>query len=395
MAFSLACDAGKTILRIEGADANVTFKDVYDAGAASVAVDGGGTEDVDFFITEYVEDIYYEILKGIEFGDGTNTLIFNSIKESVYFVDAATWQIAANSTLNIGEIDEAYGTDGSYWSFNYASDYDESPPIHNSSASLGIYSSQIHNRNTTRFYCVGGTLTIRNSIYNSISSQTGGYLALGSGATIDIKGLYCNSVSIGIRMGAVPVAADDMWFHDCGTGVSYYVTDTSVQVKNVKFTDNTTKAIAGNSGAELILVDLDEHLDAGVLTISSDGASIIEQYGIDIEVLDSEYVPIENASVKHWISESTDGGTTWGVYTYVAEYITDSDGLTGIQDFNYAVFEDIAETRTDYQHKIEITASGQNKQIFNNIRPDGCTMPAQFQPARGIFFHGNRNRMAF
>ena len=63
MAFSLACDAGKTTLRIEGEDNNVTWNDVTNAGAGSVAVDGGGTEDPSFFVTEHVAGAVYQILK--------------------------------------------------------------------------------------------------------------------------------------------------------------------------------------------------------------------------------------------------------------------------------------------------------------------------------------------
>ena len=58
MAFSLACDAGKTTLRIEGADSNVTWNDIVNAGFGSVAVDGGGTEDPHTFVRPANQNYY-------------------------------------------------------------------------------------------------------------------------------------------------------------------------------------------------------------------------------------------------------------------------------------------------------------------------------------------------
>jgi len=398
MAFSLTCDAGKTTLRIEGADTGVSFADVYDEGAASVAVDGGGTEDVDFFITEYIEDVYYEILKNIEFGDGTNTFTFSSTNESVYFVTDASWQVQANATLTIGELDGNYTTKGAFWSVDFRGYGAYTRPINSATAVFELYGSSFYHRSTggtadDRMWMVNGHVTMKNSIIGSHGPTSEGAFSMHSGATVSMEDVYISNC-VGIYLAGTPELFRGIWVHNCLRGIISYVYGT-IRASDCKSTEGYF-AHSAVTGTVLEMVNPSEHLTTDSITIGSGDDPIIREVRvIDAEVLDQESRPIEGAVIKHWISESSDGGTTWGAYSYVDTYTTDADGLTGEQDFYWAEWETTSENETQYQHRLEITAAGQSKQVLNNIRPNGSSLPMQFQPPAGIFFHGSRTRMAF
>lgn len=398
MAFSLACDTDKTVLRIEGADTGVTWADVYDEGAASVAIDGGGTEDVDFFVTEYIEDVYYEILKGIQFGDDSNTLTFVSKNESVYFVDDAAMSITNNATLTIGDIDNAYGGDGAYWSIDYEGYYSGTPMFNDANAVLNIYGSQLFMRqgasSNRRLFFYAGTLNIVNAIIGSNSANSWAVLYISANCAWTMHDVYINN-SKGIIIFSPPEASSGLWFHNCADGL----TDTfegTVRIDRPIFTGTGNAATVGVTGTIFELSNLEDHLTVGDFVLGTGtNPTIKELYTVDIEVLDQENVPIEGAAVKHWISASTDGGSTWGAYSYVNAYATDADGLTGDQDYYWAQWVSSAKTETLYRHRLEITASGQSKQVLNNMRLNGGTLPAQYQPIPGVFFHGSRTRISF
>ncbi len=166
MAFSLACDAGKTTLRIEGEDSNVTWNDVTNAGAGSVAVDGGGTEDPSFFITEHVANAVYQILKNVQFGDGTDELTFNSQNEMVYFDDDKSFTIKNNATLQLGEIADSYCIKGSCWAWGIGTTVIASG---SSNAVCNIYGSTILYRGFGPAGMVtfsGGTVNFCNSTFH-------------------------------------------------------------------------------------------------------------------------------------------------------------------------------------------------------------------------------------
>ena len=132
MAFSLACDAGKTTLRIEGTDNNVTWNDVVNAGAGSVAVDGGGTD----LYPDWVNGQVYAAGDQVEFTDsgvtklyftlsgGTSSSVDGPAKDTgVYWqpYDPVTAACQSNSILLI--------TDGASTSFTpSSSNFSGGPP---------------------------------------------------------------------------------------------------------------------------------------------------------------------------------------------------------------------------------------------------------------------------
>lgn len=398
MAFSLACDSGKTTLRIEGTDTDVLWDDVVNAGAGSVAVDGGGTEDPSFFVTEYIVDTYYTILKNIEFGDGTNTLSFLSKAEAVYYNDDCSWQVQANATLNIGDIYEDYGQDGTYWNFDFEAYWGGTPLLANSVyATLNISGSLFYHRggdsDNDRMYIPNGTVSIVNSLLGSNVATSFGVFYFGTNSTWSMEDVYISNC-YGVYVDSAPVSLVDVWFHNCNAGIYDYVAGT-VRVNNLGFSDGRIAIISG-TGTILEFANPKEHFTAADFYIATgDDPTIKEVYETDLLIQDSESNGIEGATVEHLISSSTDGGTTWGAYSYVDTYTTDSDGLTGEQDYYYAQWVTSAETETLYQHRLEVSAPGHNSFTINNIRPDDESLSLQFQKDRGIFYHGSRRRISF
>jgi len=162
MAFDLACPADLSVLRIEGADADVRWSEVVDH-AGGVDKDGGGTEPVSTFVTEVVEDAVYKILKNVQFGDGANSLTFKSLNEMVYFDDAKTFTIKSSATLQLGDLQGDWGVDGSMWSFGPSANVDLIASGQ-TTAAFNCYASQIHLRTVQTVSFRDGDLDIRNSI---------------------------------------------------------------------------------------------------------------------------------------------------------------------------------------------------------------------------------------
>lgn len=68
-------------------------------------------------IEERVEDAVYYIAAAIDFGNGSTTTYFESVKEAVYFADSCYPSTKNYAYLYVGEADGDYSGYGSYWSF--------------------------------------------------------------------------------------------------------------------------------------------------------------------------------------------------------------------------------------------------------------------------------------
>lgn len=402
MAFSLACDAGKTTLRIEGTDTDVTFDDVYSEGAGSVDVDGGGTEDVDFFITEYIAEIYYVIKKNIIFGDESNILTFNSANESIYWNDECGFHIADNSTLNIGTITDGYASAGASWSYLFQGGSSSNPVMTNYNATCNIAGSVMHARgmvgsSSWRIYFNYGTIKFINSIFSSIAAESYGMVKLGHALTSSIvEGVYFTN-SRGLALNAAPDILTDVWFNNT-RGIDY-ASGQTIRITNMKWSNVVDLSVIANSNSTLEFVNPVEHVIPEELFFwPFDNATIKarELYTSDVLVTDSDNVPIENAVVIHSIASSIDGGSSWGDYVYVNTYTTDINGLTGENDYDYEQWAGSNLITTVYRHRLEIVASGSPDVVVDNIRPAQDFINVQIAvPAFGIFFHGSRKRISY
>jgi hypothetical protein len=406
MAFSLACDAGETILRIIGADTDVTWAKVFAEGDASVAKDGGGTADVSDWVTECLVSSHYIITKSVWMGDSTNALVFNSQLEHVYFDDDIFFRIRATTTLNLGYANpEGYGINGSFWSFTWASDWDEDPIFYGTGGKLNIYASQWHNRGSGRQYWVTSTVVIKNTIISSFADNSLGRVYPTTGCDWSMEDVFFYHIR-GIQVGNVqPTLAKGLWFNECNNAITN-ANDIEITMDDCNFTGGSTPIVCSSTNDRpnasiLNLTNPGDGLPITQATIWHGGGGEEQTnliYTPDYLVLDQDGQPIEGATVKHYISESHEAYLdpfVWEPYYYLNEYTTDADGLTGEQEYIHENWIGDAEDQTSYKHRLVITAPGQDRMVLDDLRPIRRNYTAQFLPPKGIFYHGGRTRISF
>jgi hypothetical protein len=356
MAFSLACDAGKTTLRIEGTDSNVTWNDVANAGAGSVAVDGGGTEDPSFFVTEHVANRVYQILKNVQFGDGSNALIFYSRNEMVYFDDNQLFTIKSSATLQLGEITDSYSINGACWSWEEDGNI---IGIGVPNASFKIYGSMMHYRGsgTVRFY--GGVIDFRNStFYADIVESAVLNLAAGIDSLI-LKHLYINNWQNWIIQ-KTPDAIVGVWIHYTEQGISFYKSCTA---EDLLITHGSITKIC-TSVLGTIIADLVNSQWTPVqsdLYIGNATSVISAKYTCDIHVLDKDGNDLEGVIVT---CEDKDNNQVFSVQT-------GADGKIAQQTITYKKWEGTSETETEYSpHKFIFSKNGYTLLVMENVTVD-------------------------
>lgn len=355
MAFSLACDAGKTILRIEGTDSDVTWYDVANAGAGSVAVDGGGTEDPSFFVTEHVANAMYQILKNIQFGDGTNTLVFYSKSEAVYFDDGCTFTIKSEATLQLGELYGDWGIKGASWSIGHSAIMDA---IVNgqSSARFKCYSSSIHIRSSYRIDFEDGNIDIRNSILSAVSNDSAGcyyYFQPGINNLVLRKVFLTNTY--GASIGKVPDSIQDVHSHRSAIG---FVTIAAVTIDGMLLTSSNPQ-VKNNGHVTINLRNPESNITTKQITYS-DGI-IQEQYSCDVHVTDKDGSNLEGVTIT---CEDKDSSQVFSVQT-------GADGKIAQQTITYKKWEGTDETETEYSpHKFTFSKNGYTLLVMENVTVD-------------------------
>jgi hypothetical protein len=357
MAFSLACDTGKTTLRIEGIDGDVTFNDVANAGAGSVAVDGGGTEDPSFFVTEHVANDLYQILKNIQFGDGTNALTFYSKNEMVYFDDDQTFTIKSNATLQLGEIAGDYCINGASWSWEEGGDIIASGET---TAICYIYDSRIHYRGTGRLGFIDGTIDFRNSIFSNFA-RTGSnsfYIA----ATVDnviLKNIYFSNW----RQFALynsPDTCEGLWIHYTDYALWFNVSAATLFEPGVTDEGLFQVRVAGIDQT-IILKNPQFTLLQNKLNILQATSKIVSQFTCDIHVVDKDGANLQGVTVL--CEDEAD--------SQVFSVSTGADGKIAQQTITYKKWEGTAETETEYSpHKFTFSKNGYTLLVMKNVTVD-------------------------
>jgi len=364
MAFSLACDAGKTTLRIEGEDNNVTWNDVANAGTGSVAVDGGGTEDPSFFVTEHIANAVYQVLKNIRFGDDSNALTFKSVNECVYFDDGCVWMIANYATFQLGVLVGDYGYDGSYWSFAPGSDYIMISSSH-PNANFKVYASIVKNRGCYHYVTGGGTFQLRDAImeftYDPIM-ETGSFWHI-RGGTLDFKrSLFCNTFQFILRPLMV-LNFIDVHINHAFYGIKHFVVGTPIDMTIENFDCSSVeyyKAIEQNA-ATLTFHNPKVTIIQSDVLILNEGGVIKVTYSCDIHVVDKEGNNLEGVTVT---CEDKNSNQVFSVQT-------GADGKIAQQTIDYKKWEGTDETETEYSpHKFTFSKNGYTLLVMENVTVD-------------------------
>lgn len=355
MAFSLACDAGKTTLRIEGTDSNVTWNAVANAGAGSVAVDGGGTEDPSFFVTEHVANAIYQILKNVRFGDGTNALIFYSKKEMVYFDDGRTFTIKDNATLQLGEIAGDYCIKGACWSWGQSGYIiaDSNP-----NAVCNIYGSQMMSRLSSGYiYFKNGTIDFRNSTFMNVSKTSGLYIAP-EVDNVTFKDLYiCNYAAFYCYK--TPDICEGLWIHYTTNGFTCGVSVTLFEPRITNETSNQIYLLYEDK--TVTLQNPQFTLLKNRLVITGASSKILSQFTCDIHVVDKDGKDLEGVTVT---CEDKNSDQVFSVQT-------GADGKIAQQTLTYKGWEGTDETETEYSpHKFTFSKNGYILLVMENVTVD-------------------------
>jgi len=359
MAFSLACDAGKTTLRIEGTDNNVTWNDVANAGAGSVAVDGGGTEDPSFFVTEHVANAVYRVLKNIQFGDGSNALTFYSKKEMVYFDDDQSFTIKDNATLQLGEIAGDYCINGACWSWE-ESDYVIAAG--NPNAAYKIYGSTMHYRGAGQINFYDGTIDFRNSQFHA-DNRVDAKLNFGSGLdSLTLKHLYIDNWDYWQAV-KTPDVMENVWLHYPTYGFRFYSAGETT-VGDCLITDdaNVKVVLAGFLAAQTVnFINPRWNLVQSDVSITRADSVLYWKYSCNIHVVDKDGNNLSGVAIT---CEDKDSNQVFSVQT-------GADGKIAQQIITYKKWEGTGETETEYNpHKFIFSKNGYTLLVMENVTVD-------------------------
>lgn len=355
MAFSLACDAGKTTLRIEGVDSDVTWNDVANAGAGSVAVDGGGTEDPSFFVTEHIANGMYQILKNIQFGDDSNALTFYSKNEMVYFDDDKIFVIKNFATLQLGEIAGDYCINGADWSWEQ-----DGYLMNAGNAILNVYGSKMSFRGSGYVNMDAGAVDFRNSVFIDVN-KTGIFFLMSYYFDIILKDVYfANWSSFLCYM--PPDTCEGLWIHYAGTGFVYNVIDSTITLLEPRITDQTVRQVQLISATSTLIFKNPLFIPIRAqLMINEATGKIVSQFTCDIHVVDKDGGNLEGVTVT---CEDKDSNQVFSVQT-------GADGKITQQTITYKKWEGTSETETEYSpHKFIFSKNGYTLLVMENVTVD-------------------------
>jgi hypothetical protein len=258
-----------------------------------------------------------------------------------------------SATTNIGEASGDWSINGSRW--------DLSPDVssgfaYQSSSTINIYSSQIHNRGDAYIQFNYGTATTLNSIFSSTGTNRRG-IVTGSDAITTFKSVYnCNSE--GPYFVNSPVI-ENFHSHTNIYGLRFVI---PITVKDMYFTNNGTDLRCLDARGQLQLISKRGTTSPSV-NISADGAWAQEQYPCNITVKNYAGTLLDGVEV---LCEDEADATVWTTTT------GDTDtGKIDEQIIIYKQWIDAADTLTTYSpHKFTFSKAGYETLILENITVD-------------------------
>ncbi|GAG31412.1 unnamed protein product, partial [marine sediment metagenome] len=149
----------------------ITTLDCSDEAAGSGNVWGDGnltvTQDIWGVIWDYGNG-QYKIDSHLDFGNGSTTSYFKSELEMVYFATGTDPIVTASANLRLGEKDNDWGRNGSFWSYGPSG----GRTIMNGAGSWSMYASHFHIRTSSnQIYLKYGDVEILNSINSGIEHR--------------------------------------------------------------------------------------------------------------------------------------------------------------------------------------------------------------------------------
>ena len=325
------------------------------AGGGTVWADGyvAVTQDIWGVIWDYGNSSQYQIDCDFYVGNGSTSTYFSSPNDSAYFADNMLYRTYGSATTNIGEASGDWSINGSRW--------DLSPDVssgfaYQSSSTINIYSSQIHNRGDSYIQFNYGTATTLNSIFSSTGTNRRG-IVTGSDAITTFKSVYnCNSE--GPYFVNSPVI-ENFHSHTNIYGLRFVI---PITVKDMYFTNNGTDLRCLDARGQLQLISKRGTTSPSV-NISADGAWAQEQYPCNITVKNYAGTLLDGVEV---LCEDEADATVWTTTT------GDTDtGKIDEQIIIYKQWIDAADTLTTYSpHKFTFSKAGYKTLVKENITVD-------------------------
>ncbi len=289
---TLETNAAADILRItDGTSGNpVTWNDVWEwgagGGAGLVPKDGGGDARVDTFITEVVADAVYTIEDDIWFGNaGGDATYFQSKNEMVYFADDKIISIKSNATLELGDLSNNYGIEGSYWSLSPAANL--TIIAGGITGTFYLYDSTLRSRNKDFWFTAGTIAVNKGKLIFDIATEKP--IFFGGVTSLSVNGLYV--VGNVFYLSLTPTEFDNVHIHNSTQGL---LTRGNVTVPNLLVT-NANPDQCNTEATTLNLKNPEFH--PTIVSINAAAGIIIEQYTCNIHVVDNNGDGLANTDI--------------------------------------------------------------------------------------------------
>ena len=210
----------------------------------------------------------YKIDANVNFGDGSTSTWFTSLIDMVYFADGFGFEIKANATLQLGELVDDWGDDGSFWNVGPSANL---TVIDTSiAATLLFYNSRIHSRDKDLFFR-GGTIEInKGQMSYDISTEKTIFFSTITSLSIN-EFYYTGADSLDNRK--IPILSEKIHLHNTVNG---FKSQASFTTNNLLVTSSTNADINVASVVELILKNPLFTVETSEVVLVS-GASLIHQ----------------------------------------------------------------------------------------------------------------------
>lgn len=368
MAYSAYCDTDPpTKWWVTGTGSTINrLSEVMDDNAAGVERDDNPGVFVAWnnFMTEHVEDKFYEIILNFEIGDGSTSTTLLSKGETVYFHNCY-WKVLTNATLTLGELSSSCPFNGSSWHVNFTAGPDLSATH---SGTINTYLSHLKFVIPSGYYnqFFTGVVTSKQSIWDMNIGSYGG-------------NLYCQNSSS---------TYEDCFFtggHQTFTcylntptltrctfargAYSLYVQG-NVTADTARVLSSGIKKIGTWDGLDVgmtaVLKDPIESITQSDLAIGQSKTAVHLAYTTNIHITDQNGNNLAGATV------TLDGSVSSNYDTQQFSVSTAADGTITEQDVVVKKWVGTSETETDYNlHKLTVSRSGYRDLILENITIDG------------------------
>jgi len=324
------------------------------AGGGTIWADGDltVTQDIWGVIWDY-GDKKYRLDCFFDIGDGVASTYFITKNERVNFADGKYPELTANATLQMGELQDDWGYNGSTFDIKLTANKDIF-----SGGTFLMYDSKLKFHSNYEWRFNGGDLTFNKSTItgNSNTHWRCNFKFKAGTNSLSIKKLRLDNWNL-CALEIVPSIFTEVHRHYGNVGFSCLGTITAT---DLLFSSITTEVATSSWNVDHFTVK-NPKAAISSLSIGFAGSDIKEQYTCNIHIADKDGADLETVNVK---CEDKDGNEIFSVNTGV-------DGKITEQVITYKKWEGTDETLTEYSpHKFTISKAGYEMLVLDEITVD-------------------------